>query len=401
MTRTTLGLCSFVLALSGLAFACGSASLSAFDGDGGNRESAGAADDAGGFGSAAPSDGQDLRPVDNAVILVHAAKAQSFRLCFENELDLLPQPDSQAMPEANVVGVEVGSAVRLGPLQGPPGKVYLFEEPLIRAYYPRFGGGGDGAPTCRGLLSSPTLSPLAIELGTVDANLSNGVHLLVVRGCPADGPIVKHSAAECGKGWSPATSNLSVNEITLAGTTRPESSTLPAQVVNLSQSLESARAGRDLVVRFGDLAAADSKHATVATNPALFGSAAPAEPARLPYDTSDIGIYESVGFRVQLAAAAGGGGAGPTEKVLDESLAKIQKSSSSRDVPPSYYAAASNYALLLLGDPDAKLADGGADDDPRRTLHLLAVPVIGPKNDAGADGGTTDPADAGAAPPGQ
>ena len=68
--------------------------------------------------------------------------------------------------------------------------------------------------------------------------------------------------------------------------------------------------------------------------------------------------------------------------------------SGSRDVPPSYYGAASNYALLLLGDPDAKLQDGGPDKDDRRNLHFLAVPVIAPKGDAGTD----EPADGGAAP---
>jgi hypothetical protein len=39
----------------------------------------------------------------------------------------------------------------------------------------------------------------------------------------------------------------------------------------------------------------------------------------------------------------------------------------------------------LLGSPDPKLPDGGADDDPFRKVHLLAVPVIEPK--AAPDGG--------------
>ena len=84
---------------------------------------------------------------------------------------------------------------------------------------------------------------------------------------------------------------------------------------------------------------------------------------------------------------------------LDESLADIQKSSSPRDIPPSYYATASNYALLVLGDPNAKLADGGPDTDDRRALHVLAVPVVEPKSDGGADdGGTSGAGDGGAAP---
>jgi hypothetical protein len=97
--------------------------------------------------------------------------------------------------------------------------------------------------------------------------------------------------------------------------------------------------------------------------------------------------------------AAKGQPAGATT-LLDESLARIQSLSSPRDVPPTYYAAASNYALLLLGDPNAKLADGGADTDDRRRLHFLAVPVIEPKTDGGADGvdgGSSPPEDGGPA----
>lgn len=391
MTRTTLGLCTTVLALSGFAYACGSASLSAFDSNRGDPPSAGGGADAGALGSAAPgADGKELTPVDNAVILVHAAKSQAFRLCFDNERKRLPQPDSQTMPEANVVGVEVGSAVRLGPLAGPPGKIYLFEEALIRAFYPAFGGTGtsQSGPDCDGLLASPSLSALAIAVGSIDTDLSRGVHLLVVKGCPKDTPGRQFSLAECGAGWTSAAGNLAVTEITLTGANRPESATLPAQVVNLSQPVDTARAGRDLVVSFGDLAAKDAVHTPVATNPALFGQAEPSVPARLPYSSSDLAIYDSVGFRIRFASPDGGGGG--DQDVLDLSLAKIQKASSPRDVPPTYYAAASNYALLLLGDPNAKLPDGGADGDPRRNVHLLAVPVIEPKNDAGTGGGDLD-----------
>jgi hypothetical protein len=396
--RTTVGLSALLVAFSALVYACGSADLSSFGADSANPSATGGGTDAG-FGGAtsAPSGDKALAPVDNAVILVHAAKSQSFRLCFENETDRRPQPDSQVMPEANVVGVEVGSAVRLAPLRGKPGMVYLYEEPLIRAFYPAFGGAGAG-PTCKNLLENTNLQKLAQPLGAIDTDLSHGVHLVVVRGCPSDSPLRKYSAAECGDGWAAATGNLTVKEITLTGATRPGDGILPAQVVNLSQPLESARAKGNVLVTFGDLTAPSATHTTVTANPTLFGEAQPSQPAQLPYNSSDIAIYESVGFRVSLLAADAGADAGAGKKVLDESLALIQKQSSPRDVPPSYYSAASNYALLLLGDPDAKLADGGPDTDERRTLHFLAVPVIEPKNDGGAEGGTTDPLDGGAAP---
>ncbi len=388
---TALATAAFTSACAGSDFATGLRTAAPADGGfGASMEAPGA------------SDGKAFGPADNAVILVHAAGSQPFRLCFKNELDRRPQPDSQAMPEANVVGVEVGSAVRLGPLRGAAGEVFLFEESAIRALYPAFGVAGPG-PTCGQLLTG-TWGSSALSLGTINADLSRGVHLLVVRGCPFDVPLRKHTVAECGADWEPTKSNLSIQEVTLAGTNRPSASTLPAQVVNLSQPLETLRAGRDLVVSFGAIAAANSEQAEVTTNPKLFGNASPVEPVRLAFEVSDAGVYETLGVRVRLVGRAADGGANGPETVLtvlDESLAKIQKSSSPRDVPPSYFAAASNYALLLLGDPGAKLPDGGRDDDDRRTLHVLAVPVVEPKADAGSvaesgngtqvDGGSTNP----------
>ena len=399
--RTSVGLSALLIALSGLAYACGSADLSSFAADTQNPTGAGerTGGDAGAFSPAATG-ASDLGPTDNAVILVHAAKSQAFRLCFEHEVDRRPQPDSELMPEANVVGVEVGGAVRLPALRGAPGQVILFEEPSIRASYPTFGGAGVG-PSCEELINGDSAA-YAQVLGTIDTDLSRGVHLLVVTGCPTDSILRKFSAAQCGAGWVaglPANGgkgNLGVKEITLAGAARPASGTLPAQVVNLSLPLESARAGRDLVVTFGPLDQPSTSHVPVATNPKLFGSAEPSFPAQLAYASNDTAVYGSLGFRVTFAS--GTGDAAADTKVLDESLADIQKSSSPRDIPPSYYATASNYALLVLGDPNAKLADGGPDTDDRRALHVLAVPVLEPKSDGGADdGGVPGALDGGAA----
>jgi hypothetical protein len=400
--RTTVGLSVLLVALSGLVYACGAGDLSSFsdptrsEADGGST----AADAA--FASPATGAGADnLGPADNAVILVHAAKSQAFRLCFQNETDRRPQPDSELLPEANVVGVEVGGAVRLPPLRGAPGNVILFEEPSIRASYPTFGGAGAG-PTCEELINGSG-SGLARSLGVIATDLSKGVHLLVVTGCPTDSLLRTFSVAECGAGWVPGlpgvgTANLAVKEITLTGAATAVGGKLPAQVVNLSQPLESARAGRDVVVTFGPLDQPSSAHTPVVTSPTLFGGAEPAVPAQLAYPSQDTSVYGSVGFRITLSTSTGD--AASDVKVLDESLADIQKSSSPRDIPPSYFATASNYALLLLGDPGAKLPDGGPDTDDRRALHLLAVPVIEPKADGGADeGGTPAALDGGTAPP--
>jgi hypothetical protein len=382
-----------VLALAGFGVACGMSSAdSALGGRNNDPSSGGSGSDA-----SAPPGALDPNagavPVDNAVILVHAAKSQAFRLCFRNELDRRPQPDSDVMPEANVVGVEVGRTIRLGPLRGKPGEVFLFDEPLIRAVYPQFGGAGQG-PTCESLLSaSNPLSKIAVSLGTIDKDLRTGVHLLVVRGCPGNGPLRTYSAAECGETWTAKDGNLGVTEIELRGAKPPMPGTLAAQVVNLSQPLESAKGPRDVVVTFGDLATANAPLVPVATNPKLFDTATLPPPTELRYAADDAAIYGSSGFRITLVDKTAGGA--PSSVVLDQTLEQVQSISAPRELPSTYFAVASNYALLLLGDPAPKLLDGGPDTDDRRGLHFLAIPVIEPKADAGVDAGPTEPLDGG------
>lgn len=379
MTRTTLWVGLGVAALSASLLAC--ASMTSADAAFGSPGEGSSSSSGGSVGSEpAPTGGsRDLTPTDNAVILVHAAKSQPYRLCFKNELSRLPVPDSQAMPQANVVGVEVGSAVRIAPLGGVPGEVFLFEEPLIRALYFNLAGGAKG-PTCDQLLSGAT-GGLAIPVGKVDANLSSGVHLLTLRGCPKNSAVRTYSTAECGADWTAAAGNLKIEELTLTGANRQDPSSLPAQVVNLSQPIDTLRAGRRLEVTFGKLDGSGSE-TLVASDPALYAGANPPTPAQLKYAPEDLGSYDTMGLKVRFAAGDAGSGA----DLFTQSLARIQKLSSPRDVPSDYYAAASNYVFLLLGDPDAKLADGGPDDDERRNAHFLAVPVIAPKPD-GADAG--------------
>ncbi|MBX3191201.1 MAG: hypothetical protein KF819_29660 [Labilithrix sp.] len=383
--RSTLRLCAALVVLSAFAYACGVANESALSDFGGEGTGA--------RGDAAPNEGPsagasptDLAPVDNAVILVHAAKALPFRLCFENELDRRPLPDADLMPESNVVGVEVGSAVRLGPLRGAPGMIFVIDEFALR--FPT-----SEQPSCQKALSRPEPIPYAIRLPpgpqntAADKDLSKGVHLLVLTGCTGNTALNTYSQAECGSDWTPAAGNLAIKEIELTGANRASPSTLPAQIVNLSQPLESARAGRTLSITFGDLLAQGAKHEDVASGPPLYGEASPKEPATLTYTPEDLPSYDSLGFRVQLQPPGGGA----AETVLEQSLARVQNLSAPRDLPTSYFAAASNYALLLLGDPAPTFRDGGADDDPRRKLHLLAVPVINPKGSGAGDAGADAP----------
>lgn len=329
-------------------------------------------------GARAPSagnDGTDLGPTDNGVIIVHAAGAPSFRLCFGNDLDRLPTPDSELMPAANVVGVEVGSAVRIPPLKGAPGEVLLFSEPLIRALYRP----GTPGPTCKELLDDPGASIKPLTIGKIDTSLATGVHLLVVSGCAKKSLVKTYSKEECGASYDDETGNLTVTALELKGTFRKSDGELPSQVIHLSQPLESFRGERPLTVSFGEVGDAGAPHTAAATNPALGGP--PADFATPPtFDPTDIGVYAKLGFRVSVD--------GTTLK--EQTMANVQVLSAPRDVPTTYYAVASNYVLLLLGDPAPKLEDGGADPSERRNLHLLAVPVIQPQEDGGApDGGST------------
>jgi len=385
---------SAVLALFGFGVACGMSSESAF-GRSADEPSPGNGATDGGFGPSSTDPRGGSVPVDNAVILVHAAQSPAFRLCFRNELERRPQPDSDLMPEANVVGVEVGRTIRLGALRGAPGEVFLFDEPLIRAVYPQFGGAGQG-PTCESLLSaSNPFSAIARSLGTIKKDLRTGVHLLVVRGCPPNGPIREYSAAECGEAWTPTNGNLGITEIELRGSAPPAPGTLAAQVVNLAQPLDSAKASRDVVVSFGDLATPGATLETVASNPRLFDPGPLPAPAQLRYAAQDPAVYGTTGFRVALVGKDKG--AAPAV-VLDQTLEQVQSLSAPRELPSTYFAVASNYALLLLGDPAPKLYDGGPDSDDRRRLHFLAIPVVQPKPDAGLDSGITEPGDGGARP---
>lgn len=356
-------------------------------GDRASEPSAGSSSSGGNTGAADGKAGSpELAPTDNGVIMVHAAGMPAFRLCFQNEIKRRPQPDSQVMPDANVVGVEVGSAVRIDPLKGPPGKVWIFEEPLIRD----FSGAG---PSCESLLSNTTLSASAHEVPAIDTDLSRGVHLLVVTGCVGKTALRSYTKAECGQDYdeNKPHGNVRIVEQELKGANRTGDA-LPTQVIHLSQPLESARAAGTLTVSFGDVKTTSSTHTSIASAPKLYG--APLDLAAAPtFDSTNEGVYADVGFRVTLKI-----GANPPTVVTQQSLADVQRLSAPREIPTTYYSAASNYVLLLLGDPAAKAEDGGASDDPLRNVHLLAVPVIDEdQSDAGADAA---PLDGGSAPDG-
>lgn len=383
MHRMTRNLTAMALLGAGIV-ACGSSLDAAFSGD--NSPSASPADAGFGAGESTAPGSAGLGPTDNAVILVHAAGLGAFRVCFAAAPSLFPQPDRQTMPDANVVGVEVGSAVRLPPVDTSARKeIYIYEERILRPFTAPF---GTEVYDCQTLTTSQGKNiPEPVAKMTVSAELSRGVHLLVLSGCgrnPLEG--TQRTAAQCGADFDAKTGNLKLEEIELQGALRPSPATLPTQVVHLSQALELSRAAAGanapLEIRYGaeGADAGAAPRTPVATNP-MFLKAPNAQPAAVAYDPTDTPVYAEQGFEVTLGG----------KRLFWQSLADVARLSSPQELPSSYYAAASNYVLLLLGDPTAKgTTDAGPDDLER--LHFLAVPVVAPKADAGAvepeDGGT-------------
>lgn len=321
-------------------------------------------------GGAAPSAaGSDFGPTDNGVIVVHAAGATAFRLCFQNEFDLQPIPNAELMPDANVAGVDVGSAVRIGPLKGAPGDVYLFDERTIRPSYPPGGSG----PSCGELVGATGGYP-RVRLGKVDADLSRGVHLLVLRGCAPSNPIRSYTKAECGTDYDESEDskgNLTITTIELMGRSRTDDGELPAEVVHLSQPLETFRGPRTFRVSFGELGKPPSAKLE---SPTLGASTS----FRAPLRVADVN-YERFGFTIGVD-----GDNDAVQEVASQSLADIQRLSAPRALSKPYYAGASNYAFLLLGTPPSVASPDAGDE--RTKLHLLAVPVITRSTaDAGTD----------------
>ncbi|MBX3223914.1 MAG: hypothetical protein KF795_25600 [Labilithrix sp.] len=339
----------------------------------------------------APGTGDPGAPAATGVVLVHSAAFPAFRLCFENSLNLRPLPDSKAMPQANVVGAEIGSLVRLAPLDAP-GKVFVIRESAVRA-----SAGDPSGPSCEELLGDGASALLSSDYHVANVAGSpegitqplgkDRVQVLAITGCGSQvfTSFLKVDSASCGADWSPTTGNLVANVIDLPTTaTGATDSTIPVQLVHLAPSLEAQLGTAKLEVSFGELATPGKLPTEVASETALLKSS---EQVALPVDQNADATYGTHGFRI--VAREGNGSA---KFSLDQSLAAVQSSSAPREVPKTYYRVASNYALLLLGDPSVPATlDGGAPNTDRRRVQLLAVPVLDPATrDAGAGAGDED-----------
>ena len=342
----------------------------------------------------APSDAAALTPgaviQANALVLVHAASFPAFRMCFAGATGDLPQPSVDLMPDSNVVGVDVGTAVRLAARPEMLGHAFVFPELVLRPFYPSVGAPG---PSCAKLLADSSISQYAVDVGAVTESVSSGVHALVLTGCRAASIDPMASKARCGADWDAATGNLALRTLTLVAYARAGDTRLPVQLVQLSPALQGVAEGRALGLAFGALdSGAPGGPEPFVEGAVPFGEAVPNPPAILDYSATDLASYATSGMFVTLggpiddAGMPTGGDAGARQIVIAESLADIQKRSSPRSLPPDWFSVTSSYVVLSVGDTDPRLGDGGRDDDPRRALHLLAVPLATP--DAGASNPT-------------
>lgn len=373
-------------------------------------------------GETGASDGQG--PDDGAVgpasgvVLVHAAAFPAFRLCFENYPDLVPQPDSAVMPEANVVGVEVGSVVRLPPLETPPGAVYVVDQREVRT------SSRDPLDRkCGALLADTKYVSINRHYqlaGRVDRPLGVGhADVLAITGCGGAAWMNELAIPTTGcTAYDPKSGSLQALAIPLATTVPTTADRLPIEVVHLAPRLDDAArgAGEVLDLSFGALDRGGSGRLgqAVAVAP-RFGELE--APTVLAVPPNDAAVFGSHGFRIALrrpGIRSGDAGSPATDPdggdevasfVIDQSLADVQSLSLPQTVPTSYFGSPSNYVVFVVGDPriTRALPDGGANAafDPRLGVHLLAVPVKDDR-DAGAlrgaigDAGDGDADDSGA-----
>jgi hypothetical protein len=220
--------------------------------------------------------------------------------------------------------------------------------------------------------------------GEIDRPLGeDGVSVLAITGCANQVYLnaLGISNASCGPGWDITSGNLRAKVVDLNTTREGATDTsLPVQLFQMSQALDSFKGdGGTLDVSFGELLSGDSGLPQPVPAGALFD---PGAQTALALDQSEAATYGSHGFRITARSTGGTFSA-------EQSLAAVQQLSSPQEVPTSYYRAASNYALLVLGDPahEPTYPDGGVNPryNPRQAVHLLAVPVLDPSKDAGAD----------------
>lgn len=363
--RTALGVIAALVAAAAAASGCSATAGSprgiASPGDAGTQNGG---DGGAGFDSGAVAP----RGTTSGIVIVHASpNLGAFRLCFSGGGDLLPMPDRELMPQSNVVGVEVGGAVRIPALASlkintAPTRVTAILERSLRS---KPANAPCSALVCPvGVTGGDCLtSGEYFELGAAPSGLVQaGVHLLVVSGCvPGSG-----DGAACGTGFSQSTGNVKLSDIPI----QPSFTGRQGLDVQLAQLSPAVERGGNVTVKFGAL---PTPNADLPVNEA-FGEVG--SPAFFELDRGASAVYSQQGFLVDTGAVK-----------VAQSLASIQALSQPDQLPTDFYAVPSSFVLLLLGEPAQTNPTGGPGDagvDPGRALHLLAVPVTAPEPDAGA-----------------
>lgn len=338
----------------------------------------------------APSDGSSIEAT--GVMLVHGAAFPAFRVCFANYPALRPQPDATVMPQANLVGVDVGSVVRINPPSEtpgeravkPPGKVFVIDQSSIS----RVAGSEDEELPCEALVCegpSPCLRVNRdyVEAGSIEEVIgTRSVDVVAITGCGGasfftDG--VK--PAYCSEPWNAARGSLISTVVPLLANPRGADSGLPVQLLNLAPFVDAL--GSTFRVSYGDIRGDGGALEAITETPALFKTS---ESASLDIPLGDLAVYGTHGFRIDVTPKLTGGNDAGSTTVVEQSLADVQALSAPTMVPDAFYNAASNYVLLAVGNPTFSAAPD-AGTDPRGAFHLLAIPVKDPDADAGVNGG--------------
>lgn len=390
------------MALVGAAGVACSDSLSASF-DGANRPSAKGDNDgdAGELGSNTDAKGgvsavPQGAPTSDGVLIVHAATFSSFRLCFSNHMDMAPQPDAKVMPQANVVGVEIGSIVRIDPIEDA-GTIYVIREPDIRNF------SGDTTKKCSDFIhkndAGVDTGQLQAGVNYVEAKSKDGkpfgsigvkqADVLAISGCGSQNMIAKldqvladdADISTCPADWKASLGGMGAAVVPLLATIdKPTDTSIPIQLYNMAPAVDALKG--TLKVDFGETGKQQELP--------LAGTFEPGNARNLEVDQTKEESYGQQSFTIKATIPSS-----PDPIMATQTLADVQHLSSPNENPTTYYRAASNYALLVLGNPahKPKLSNGDPNPayNPLRAMHILAVPVLDPtKVDAGADASTED-----------
>ncbi len=375
------------LSLAGLALvvtaaACGSSadSASAMTGGGGADGATGSdsgASPINGTGGGDADSGPKVGAGAGSVVLVHASRnLPAFRVCFSGFSQTLPLPDDKIMPNANVVGVDVGTAVHIGKLDGkgssmadasvleydageagvdagppPVGDLAVIEEKLARQFFPQ-GTDASAWPNCEEL--TQVLKQNGYEghglytlKGTALSHSDMFATFVIVKGCLPDTTL---TTKECGTGFTAAKGNLAYETLEVAA---QDGTDFDFKGVTATPAVP------DGTVLTFTLVPGGTPTPAITVQTAMVSSASSSP---LPPDTTD---YTKAVFELRDPKNI-------SNLLLTQSLADIQARSAPRELPAAFFGLRSTFVLFAIGDPAI------LDNTSPNALHLLAVPVQDP-----------------------